>query len=486
MSFSGSISNALSGLRASSVAAELVASNLANATNENYATRTLEITARIEGSSGGVAVAGVTRSVNPVLLNEWRRAQASAAELGTANSYLARVEQVFGTPDTPGSLADLTTRFETALVSAAARPDLGIRLDAAVASAGDLAGALNSTSDKLQSLRSEIDAEIGKTVETLNSRLADVAELNQRIVTAQSNGENTEALHDLRQESLDRISEIVPLRVMTRDHGAVALVSTSGAVLLDGRAAEIDFTAANVVTEFKSLDNGGLSGLSIDGFDIHSSGESSRMKGGRLAALFTLRDETLTGYQTEVDALARNLVERFQDSTLDPTLAAGDAGLFTDGGQAFEPVNETGLARRIALNTQADPDSDGASWRLRDGLQAAAQGNTGDGGLILSMIDRLSEATPVASGSRSGLTETMASLTSNLLSGVGADLTRNEDRLSFAAARSSELSEQKLRSGVDSDSELQKLMQIEKAYAANAQVLRTVDQMIDVLLGIGR
>ena len=99
------------------------------------------------------------------------------------------------------------------------------------------------------------------------------------------------------------------------------------------------------------------------------------------------------------------------------------------------------------------------------------------------MIDRLAEARPVASGSQIGLSGTAASLTATLLSGVAADLTGNEDRLSYAAARSAELTEQKLRSGVDTDTELQKLMQIEKAYAANAQVLRTVDEMIEVLLG---
>ncbi|MDD9738279.1 flagellar hook-associated protein FlgK [Marinovum sp. SP66] len=483
MSFSGSLSNALSGLRVSSLAAEIVSSNLANATNAAYATRDLEISVRARGAAGGVGVVGVTRSVDPTLMGEWRRARASTAELSTGNGYLARVEQVFGTPETPGSLADLMTRFEAALVSAAARPDLSIRLDAAVSSAGAVAGALRATSSELQALRTEIDGRIGQTVTDLNAHLARLADLNSRIISAEASGAPSQSLHDLRQDGIDKISEIVPLRVFPRDNGAVALVSTTGTVLLDGVAAGIDFSATNAVTEFRTLANGGLSGLSVDGFDIPASGAASRIGGGSLAALFDLRDETLPGYQTEIDALARNLVDRFQDSGLDPTLGAGEAGLFTDAGQAFDPVNETGLARRIALNPQVDPEAGGASWRLRDGLQAAAPGNSGDGTVLLSMIDRLTEARTVASGSQIGLSGTAASLTATLLSGVAAELTGNEDRLSYAAARSTELTEQKLRSGVDTDTELQKLMQIEKAYAANAQVLRTVDEMIEVLLG---
>lgn len=484
MSFTGSISNALSGLRASSLAAELVSSNLANATNENYATRNIEVSSRVNGTSGGVRIDGITRSVDPTLLDEWRRASASTSELDTTTGYLSRVEELFGAPDDAGSLADLMTRFESALVSAASRPDLTNRLQDVYSQANDLVTAFSQASSGVQSLRTEIDQGIGRMVADLNSHLSNIVELNTRISRAESTGDNTQALYDIRQEAIDKVSEIVPLRVLPRDRGAVALVTTSGAVLLDGNAAEIEFTAATMVTEFKSLENGALSGLTIDGIDIPVGSESSRVKGGRMAALFELRDDTLVTYQAEVDALARNLVERFESSGLDPTIGVNDPGLFTDNGQAFDTTEEVGLARRLSLNDQVNPDAGGALWRLRDGLYATIPGPPGQGDLILSMIDRLNEDLTVASGDQAGLAATASELTTTLFSKIGADLSRTEDRLSFAAARSSELTEQKLRSGVDTDTELQKLLQIEKAYAANAQVLKTVDEMYDLLLGI--
>ena len=43
---------------------------------------------------------------------------------------------------------------------------------------------------------------------------------------------------------------------------------------------------------------------------------------------------------------------------------------------------------------------------------------------------------------------------------------------------------QELQGGVDTDREMQDLLQIEKAYAANAKVIQTVDEMLDLLLGI--
>ena len=37
---------------------------------------------------------------------------------------------------------------------------------------------------------------------------------------------------------------------------------------------------------------------------------------------------------------------------------------------------------------------------------------------------------------------------------------------------------------MDSDAEMQKLLQYEQSYAANARVLRAVDEMLDQILGI--
>lgn len=481
MSFSGSISNALSGLRASSLAAELVSSNLANATNENYAVRDISLSSR---ATGGVQVDGVLRDVNETLLGEWRRAGAGAAGLETRTGFLARVERLMGAPDESGSLSSLMTRFESSLVSAAARPDLSIRQEVVLSSAQDLAGAVNATSAGLQDMRSEIDRGIGRLVGEVNTTLQQIVDLNGRIVSAKSTGNNAEALHDLRQTAIDKVSEIVPLRVMPRGNGTVALVSTSGAVLLEGSAVELEFTASGTVTEYMTLENGLLSGISINGVEVPIGSDNSRLKGGTLATMFELRDETLVGYQGEIDALARNIVGRFQDSGLDPTIGVGDAGLFTDGGLAFTAADEAGLSRRLGVNAQVDPASGGELWRLRDGLYAAAPGSSGDGSLLLGMIDRLGENLPVASGSQAGLAASVSGLTSTIVSGIATDLTYSEDRLSFASARSAELTEQKLLDGVDTDTELQKLIQIERAYAANAKVLQTVDEMLDVLMGV--
>ena len=57
--------------------------------------------------------------------------------------------------------------------------------------------------------------------------------------------------------------------------------------------------------------------------------------------------------------------------------------------------------------------------------------------------------------------------------------------LSFSAASFHEMSQAELADGVDTDAELQHLMLVEQAYAANARMIQVVEEMMDTLLRLG-
>ncbi|MFV2002411.1 MAG: flagellar basal body rod C-terminal domain-containing protein, partial [Paracoccaceae bacterium] len=180
----------------------------------------------------------------------------------------------------------------------------------------------------------------------------------------------------------------------------------------------------------------------------------------------------------------RDLVERFADPAVDATLGATDPGLFTDDGAAFSSVDEVGLSARLKINALVDPDAGGGLWRLRDGLGAAVPGSVGDATLLLSLADALSVARVPASGGFIGAARSAIGLASDLVSLVNADLNSFEADQSFALAQVDTLTAIELRSGVDTDYEMQQLLLIEQAFAANARVITTVDEMIKTLLGL--
>jgi flagellar hook-associated protein 1 FlgK len=250
--------------------------------------------------------------------------------------------------------------------------------------------------------------------------------------------------------------------------------------LLEGSAAVIGFTPVHTITPDMTQALGGLSGITINGRPYDTSGSASPILGGTLGALFAVRDELAVGAQGKLDAAARDLVERFQG--LDPTLAPGAAGLFTDAGGAFDPLNEVGLAGRLRLNPAADPAQGGALFRLRDGLGAATEGPPGNGTLLTALHAALTGTRPLSSTGFAAGNRSFAVLTSDILSDTSAQRLSAQSEQSFSAARLTALTDLEAQNGIDTDQEMQELLVIEKNYAANAKVIQAVADMIDTLI----
>ena len=484
MSISSALSNAVSGLNASAKAAGVVSSNLANVLTPGYGPRALELASRASGASGGVSIIGVTRHVDEGILSDRRQADSDLAHAATRASFIEQLERVVGTPDEGASLSARIAAFDASLVSAANRPDATDFLQAAVLRAGELADTLNTISAEIQTRRTNADSDIDQAVDTVNSTLSRIRTLNIEIAASREGGHELATLHDQRQLAIDQLAEFVPVRQVSRDNGAVALFTPGGALLLDGTAATLDFTPSNVVAPHMTLSASLVSGLTINGISVMPSGSTSPIRGGKLAALFEIRDDLGVDANTQVDALARDLIERFEAAGLDSTRAPGDPGLFTDSGAVFAPLNEVGLAGRIAVNAAVDPASGGSYWRLRDGLGAVAPGPAGDGTLIQQLQQTLNQNGALSSGSLGSTSRSLAGHAASFVSRTGqTSLTLDQD-ISFASARQNELLSLELQGGVDSDDEMQRLLLIEQTYSANARMIRTIDEMMQALLRI--
>ncbi|NCQ24502.1 MAG: flagellar hook-associated protein FlgK [Rhodobacteraceae bacterium CG17_big_fil_post_rev_8_21_14_2_50_63_15] len=484
MTISGALSNALSGLTATSRLADIVSSNLANVLTDGYALRDVTLVARSDG--GGVSVQGVTRQVDAGLLADRRLAESGRAAAETRAGFAASLQRVIGSPETSGSLSARLATFEASLITAAARPEEPNRLQAVAFAASDLAEGLNGISAQISKLRTQADGDIARTVESLNRGLVNVGALNKQITAAQINGRESAALEDQRQKVIDGLSALLPLREVPRANGAVALVTTGGAMLLDGRASRIEFTTSAVVAPHMTTANGLLSGLNINGQTISIGEDKGPLSGGQLAALFDIRDDLAIEAQSNFDALARDLIERFQLPGLDPSLGVGDPGLFTDSGTFFDPTNEIGISGRIALNTAVDPDRGGAPYRLRDGLGAVGPGAVGNAGLLLAMSDILKTPRSLGTGPSSGTARAFSGHIASVLSITAQTQLAEDQRLGFQSSRAQELRSLELTNGVDSDAELQRLLVIEQAFGANARMIQTIDDMMQTLLRIGQ
>ncbi|PJI86101.1 flagellar hook-associated protein 1 FlgK [Yoonia maricola] len=480
MSMSSALNNAVTGLTANARMTEVVSSNLSNALTDGYGRRGVELSSvQVGDRGGGVRVDSITRFVDAGLLADRRLADAALSGQDRSAEFVSRLEQVIGGPDDAAGLGARLAEFERALIAAGSDPASELRLAAVVSRLEGVTGTLQSNSSSIQSLRQDADATIARDIDTLNSALRQVDALNTDILRLSGSGDDPSALLDARQRAVDQIAGIVPIREIPRDNGSIGLMTTSGTPLLDSAPREFGFQRTPTITADMTLASGALGAITLDGEVLDPANGIGRLDGGSLGAAFALRDQTLVEAQGALDEIAADLIARFQDVANDPSLAPGDLGLLTDQGNPMDVSDLPGLAGRIAVNSAVIAAEGGDSALLRDGLNAVVAGPAGDATQINRWIAALdTPRTDVPGATTASASGRIAAYVSE----IGTTRLLAEEQLSFTTARWETLREAELADGVDTDVELQKLLQIEQAYAANAKVVQTIDAMMQRLM----
>lgn len=483
MSIARALTNAVSGLTATARGTETVAANLANITTPGYARREVALTAQtLGGNTGGVRIDGITRIVNASLVSESRLAASASAEAAARLDFLTRMGEVVGLPGEGGSLGVALTDLQASLQSAAARPDDDLRLAAVADAAVRLAQRLNTASRSVQEARSAADQAIASDVATLNASLERVAYLNRRISIIESDGSDPSSLIDERQAVIDQIARIVPVQEVARDSGKVALFTAEGAVLLDGSIpSSFAFTAVGQMTPDLEVGTSPVMRVVQNGQEL-TAGQMRLFAGGTLAANFAIRDDLAPQLQQELDALAFDLHERLADPAADPTLATAAPGLFTDAGALADTAGINGLALRLSVNTQVRPESGGDLWRLRTGIGATVAGAVGDSSVLLSLVAALEDVRAGEAGSGFEGNGSLQSRFASIEANVATRRVSAEVESTIRNSRSETISSRLMADGVDSDAEMQRLLQYEQAYAANARVIQAIEEMMDSIL----
>ena len=249
MSISSALNNALSGLNATSKLAEITAGNLANALTEGYGRQEVTLSSNVlDGYGTGVSVAGVNRASSPELTSARRIADGDLAGGQAELDALVRLERSLGGAGGDDTIASRILDFEASLRQLAETPELATRQAAVATTASDVALKLNQISTESSRIRQTADAEITRQVTEVNTSLSKIARLNRQIQIFASSGRDTASLIDQREQLIDRVASIVPIREHARADGVVELTTGQGLTLVDTRAQESEFTSTPSIT----------------------------------------------------------------------------------------------------------------------------------------------------------------------------------------------------------------------------------------------
>lgn len=461
-SLSGILSTARSGLLSHQLALQVTSHNLANATTEGYTRQRAELVPghplrMPEGLLGtGVRVADITRTRDQFLDSVFRRESSLFHGFNTQSNALSSVEVAFGEPSDLG-LGSSLDAFWAAWSDLSNDPTSTTARGLVVANANQIIDHFGRVASSLDAVTSRVADQLVTGVERVNQIAEQVADLNVEIATAVSGGNSAPDMADERDRLLDELSTLVPVEVTRRDTGAIG-VTVEGVSIVEGSTSR-SLTATSVA---------GVWSLTTD------TGSPVVVRSGSIGGAMETLNGDFSAFRAQLDELAVSLVERVNaiHTTGTNPLGATGVNFFDDLG---DPTTVT--ARTLVLDAAI----------LADNLAVAA--GSGDGGgayqsgandIALALAGLRDDTTGGVLAGRSINTAYRDLISEVGLTAAGA----SNSTASHEVLQRSTQEQRESVSGVATDEELIKVVQIQAAYSAAARIVTVVDEMYQTLLSI--
>jgi flagellar hook-associated protein 1 FlgK len=484
MSLTTSSEIAKSSLTTLQARTSVVSRNIANIGND-FASRKIANTVSTPG--GGVRLASITRAADQALFTKVLQANARA---GTQQEIVRGLDQLNATivdPESDASPAALVGALNDALQQYSAGPQDPVRAKVALDAAISLAEGLNAATATVQEVRETADADIARSVETLNSTLADLEELNREIVKGTRVGADVTDQLDQRDQLISNISTEIGIRVVRRANDDVALYTDSGVTLFDNTARVVSFEATPVYTSTTAGNP-----LIVDGVQVTGPGASMPIVGGRLKGLTDLRDTIAPTYQNQLDEIARGLIETFREVDQSGGGQPDATGIFSySGSPAIPPsgVIVPGLAGEITVNPAVNPDLGGDLDLIRDGgingpdYDYNPADEAGFSGRIFELSDQLAAERSFDTTAEAGTQDSLLDYASTSVGWLQEERRTAAADLEFTIT----LQERSIEAftqvtGANLDFELTLLLEIERTFQATSRLISSIDSMYQFLL----
>ena len=361
MGLSSALATAMSGLRANQAALSIISSNVANANTPGYVTQNAN---QIEVASGGfgstVQTTGVNRQLDLFVQNQLRTETGGSAYATQISNILGQLQSVYGTPGGNGTLETALNNFTTSLQSLSNNPSDSSAQAVALQAAQSLAAELNTTTQGIQSLRTNVDQDIGNSANQANTDLSQIAQINTQLQGLSPTDPQAATLMDQRDSAINDLSKLVDIRVVTDSSNQANIFTTTGSQLVSaGFASQFNFSSAGALTP-TSLYNANPAKNGVGTLSLHLPNganidvvANNIVSSGQIVADLKLRDQTLVQAQTQVDQFAATLASSLSDQTTAGTAVTGPpAAGFAVNTSNVLPGNTVNLTYTDSSNIQ--------------------------------------------------------------------------------------------------------------------------------------
>jgi flagellar hook-associated protein 1 FlgK len=347
MSLTQALNTAISGLNTAQARIAITSSNISNVNTEGYSKKIAgQETLTLDGIGAGSQVADIYRNVNEGLVREMRGELGKAGREEARYEFFQRIQTLFGTTQSDAAISQRINDLADAFEQLGVTPDQNSPRIEAIESAIQVMESFEKLSSQLQDLRDDIDDQITDEVNTANTLLTQISELNSGIIRLNNLEQPTTELEDQRDQKLNELSKIIDITTFSRSDGSIVVYSAAGAnTLLDRTPNSLSFT------QTAGFEPGtGGSGVSLDGEDI-----TDTLRTGTLKGLFEMRDSEIPALNDQINELAGELRDAINEEHNKGTSFPPPANLSgTRTVAGSDPLTATGAFRVAALDQNGD------------------------------------------------------------------------------------------------------------------------------------
>ncbi|MDW6024426.1 flagellar hook-associated protein FlgK [Mesorhizobium sp. BAC0120] len=473
---------AQSALRTTGKQTSIVSRNISEAQNPDYTRRI----AAVSSTAPGARSISVQRAVDALLFKNNLNAQSAFQAQQTLYDGMERLGLAVNGVENVSSAATMLGKLQEALQTYSSAPSNRNLGQNAVEAARDLVRSLNDGTNAIQSFRGDMDSQIGIAVNQLNDLLGQFKDANTEIVKGTHSGSDVSDALDRRDALLKQISSLVSVSTFTRTDNDMVIMTADGATLFETVPRSVTFNP-NAIYSATTSGNA----VYVDGVPLAAGAGGNTNAGGKIAGLLQLRDEVGGTMQSQLDEIARGLITAFAETDPSGTLAP-QAGLFTWSGGPAIPASGTlvsGLAGTISLNAAFDSAAGGDPSLLRDGgangvaYKHNTTGAASYSDLLFSYSKNLDAPMAFDPAASNGTTLSLSSFSTNAISwfeGMRSNASTAADAKAALATQTAESLSN--LTGVNVDTEMSMLLDLENAYEASARIIQTINDMLRALL----
>ncbi|HAV62996.1 MAG TPA: flagellar hook-associated protein FlgK [Verrucomicrobiales bacterium] len=310
----------------------------------------------------------------------------------------------------------------------------------------------NQVDQRLDSLRSTLNETVASDVDKVNLLLREIGHLNDQIVNAE-NGTRGAAndLRDARIERIESLAKLANIQTAEQPNGMIN-ITIAGALVVDGR---------QVADTLEAYDDG--TGRTF--VRLQTAGTPLNLTGGSISGSIAARDGGIQTLRDGLNTLAGALI-----TEVNAIHQGGFSLTGSTGAPFFTGTNAGDIAVNAALMN--DPSL----------LQASGTaGAVGDNTAAVAMA----QLANTRHGSLAG--QTFGQNYGQLVTALGQNLNVVNDQLENQTMIENLLRRQRDSvSGVSLDEEMTDLLRFQRAYQASAKLISTVDEMLEIVMGLKR